>query len=178
MVPGTPPNEADEMEFGEESKENEDKAGVDGRERFYTAKETTALAKADENKKSTDKHDDDGKAKEKKDGEVLRMPGKEDEDDEAAMDVHEDAGSDEGPGSDLEDLFLDAVGEIQRASIALNAGLRGASSSKLGTTLEESYREFVEQPVGDAEKPQPSSMKPETSTEEAKVSQNDKLEEA
>ena len=97
------------------------------------------------------------------------------EDDE--IDVHQDAGSDEGPGSDLEDLFLDAVGEIQRASIALNAGLRGASSSRLGSTLEESYREFVDQPGGDAEKHQLSALKPDLSTEEAKASQNDQMEE-
>jgi len=66
-------------------------------------------------------------AKRKNAGEISRISEKANEDDEEAIDIHEDAGSDEGPGSDLEDLFLDAVGEIQRASIALNAGLRGAS---------------------------------------------------
>ena len=122
-------------------------------------------------------NEDDQMAKGKNARPISKILENENEDEEEEIEVHQDAGSDEGPGSDLEDLFLDAVGEIQRASIALNAGLRGASSSRLGTTLEESYREFVDQPGGDAEKHQLSALKPDLSTEEAKVSQNDQMEE-
>lgn len=64
MVPGTPPDGADEeMDFGEELKESGDKAGMqtasvaDGRERFFTC---TRSALEDENQGISIKHNNDG----------------------------------------------------------------------------------------------------------------------